>query len=117
MQITAMKIVAISRQLGIKCPAAYAIIRRTQDNDGLVAFPRGGTCPQRRSVSPELVEAAVDIVENHPEFSLDKLNAELWTSLPSHARIGRSTLSSMLHGELIVMKKLAWSTEFRCICN
>lgn len=98
--------VALARQLGIKRPTAYAIIRRAQDNDGVVAFPRGGTRPQRRRVSPELIEAAVDIVENHPEFTLDQINAELRTSLPNHARIGRSTLSSMLHGELIVMKKL-----------
>ena len=61
---------------------------------------------QRRRVSPALVEAAVSIVEQHPEFTLDQINSELRTVLPTHAHIGRSTLSNMLHGDLIVMKKL-----------
>lgn len=98
--------VALARQLDIKRTTAYAIIRRAEENDGVVALPRGGARPQRRRVSPELAEAAVNIVEEHPEFTLDQINSELRTVLPAHAHIGRSTLSSMLHGELIVMKKL-----------
>ena len=104
--------VALARQLDIKRSTAYAIIRRAEENDGVVAFPRGGARPQRRRVSPALVEAAVNIVEEHPEFTLDQINSELRTVLPAHAHIGRSTLSNMLHGELIVMKKLEdWVNE------
>ena len=57
-------------------------------------------------MTPALREAAVAIVEQHPDFTLDQINSELRVALPTHAPIGRSTLSNMLHGELIVMKKL-----------
>lgn len=98
--------IQLARQLNIKPTTAYAIIRRSIDNNGIVARPRGGVRPQRLRVSPTLRDAAVAIVEHHAEFTLDQINTELQTSLPNHARISRSTLSNMLHGELIVLKKL-----------
>ena len=53
-----------------------------------------------------LIDAAVTLVEQHPEFTLEQLNTELRSVLPQHAQISRSTLSNVLHGQLIVMKKL-----------
>ena len=96
----------MAAQLGIKRTTAYAIIRRAAENGGIVALPRGGARPQRRLVSQALIDAALELVEQHPEMTLDQINNQLRLSLPHHAHISRSTLSNMLHGQLIVMKKL-----------
>ena len=56
--------------------------------------------------SLELTVAAISIVEEDPEYMLDQINSELRLLLPNHAHICRSTLSTMLHGQLTVMKKL-----------
>ena len=98
--------VALAAQLGIKRTTAYAIIRRAAERGGIVALPRGGARPQRRLISQALVDAAVDLVEQHPEMTLNQINNQLRLLLPHHAHISRSTLSNMLHGQLIVMKKL-----------
>ncbi len=98
--------VDLAQQMGIKRTTAYAIIRRAQQNDGKVALQCGGARMQRQLVTPELGNAAVEIVEQHPEYTLQQINRELRLALPHHAHIGRSTLSSMFHGQLIVVKKL-----------
>ena len=98
--------VDLARQMGIKRTTAYAIIRRAQQHDEQVALQRGGARPQRQLVTPDLIDAAVQIVEQHPDYTLQQINRELRLALPHHAHIGRSTLSNMLHGQLIVMKKL-----------
>lgn len=98
--------VDLARQLGIKRTTAYAIIRRAQDNNGAVARPRGGARVQRQLVTEALIAAAIAVVEQHPDFTLDQINTELRAVLPQHAHICRSTLSTMLNGQLLVMKKL-----------
>ena len=89
--------VALAQQLNIKRTTAYAIIRRAGENGGIVSLPRGGSRPQRRLVTQALIDAAVTLVEQHPEFTLDQLNTELRSVLPQHAQISRSTLSNVLH--------------------
>ncbi len=51
-------------------------------------------------------QAAVDIVNEHPEFTLDQINAELRRRYPQGAPISRTTLASVLCGQLIVLKKM-----------
>lgn len=98
--------VALARQLNIKRTTAYAIIRRTEANGGRVALPRGGVRARRQRVTPQLIEAAINIVEEHPDYTLDQVNAELRRTLPNHQHICRSTLCTLLNGQLMVMKKL-----------
>ena len=86
--------------MGIKRTTAYAIIRRAQQRDGQLALQRGSAREQCQLTIPELVLAAVQIVEQHPNYTVQQINVELRLALPHHAAIGRSTLSSMLHGKL-----------------
>ena len=94
----------VARLLGIKCNTAYHIIRRIDGRDGVLTLPRGGV--RRRLVTDETRDTAVAIVEEHPEFTLEQINAELRVRLPNAPRISRSTLANVLAGNLIVMKKL-----------
>lgn len=96
----------LARQLGIKRTTAWAIVKRADENDGEVSRPRGGVRLQRVRVSPELAAAAVAVVEDHPEFTLDQLNSEVRAKLPNHPTVGRTTLAKVLHGQLVTMKKL-----------
>ena len=97
--------VELARQLGIKRTTAWAIINRAQDNGDEVSRPRGSIQAQRVRVSEELTQTAVTIVEEHPEFTLDQVNAELHARLPHHIRVGRTTIARVLQGQLIMMKK------------
>ena len=96
--------VEVARVLGIKRDTAYRIIRRAEARDGVVAMARGGR--RRRLVTDEARETAAEIVGEHPEFTLEQINAELRHRLPNAPHFSRSTLSNMLTANLIVMKKL-----------
>lgn len=61
-------------------------------------------------VSEELTSTAVTIVEEHPEFILDQVNAETRVRLNHDDRVGRTTLARVIQGQLIIMKKLEDAT-------
>ena len=74
--------------------------------DRRVSRPRGGARRASTKVTNDMRQAAVDIIDEHPEFTLDQINAELRRRHPQGAPISRTTLASVLSGQLIVLKKL-----------
>ena len=108
--------VELANQLGIKRQTAWGIVRRAVENNGEVEGARGGVRQQRKKVTERLINEAVLIIEEHPEFTLLQINAELRVRLPDHQQIGRSTLANVLNGQEIVLKKLEdapqeWNTD------
>lgn len=96
--------VDLARQLGIRRGTAWAIVRRADQRDGIVALPRGG---RRRAVVDEEIRAAlVAIVEEHPTYTLLQLNAELRLRLPHKRQISTTSVARCLTNSLIVMKKI-----------
>ena len=75
-----------------------------QLNHGVLQRPRGGVRVMKQT--DKMRAKAVEIVESNPDFTLNQILSELHTSLPQCPRISRSTLSNILHGQLIVMKHL-----------
>ena len=94
----------VARLLGIKRNTAYCILRRIYERDGVLTLPCGGV--RRKLVTDETRDTAVAIVEEHPEFTQEQINAELQVRLPNAPCISRATLANMLAGNLIVKKKL-----------
>lgn len=103
----------LARTLGIKRTTAWAIIKRAQDNEGELRRPRGGARPQRERINEEITAAAVGIIEGHPDFTLEQINVEIRRRLPQQPVISRSSLARLLDGQLIFMKKLEDSIEYR----
>ena len=95
--------VELARVLGIKRKTAYSIIARFKAT-GFVIRRRGGN--RRPKITDEIRRTSVDIVEEHPEFTLEQTNEELRRRLPDAAHISISSLCTILDGELITMKKL-----------
>ena len=54
----------------------------------------------------KVTQAAIDIVEEHPEFTLNEIIGELRVRLPNQPRISRTTLVRTLNAQLIFMKTL-----------
>ena len=96
--------VEVARILGVKCGTAYSIVARNQANGGVPPRPRGGACSVRLDAEMQL--KIVDIVEQHPEFTLAQVNCQFQTDLPLKPRIFIQTISKSLHDQLIVMKKM-----------
>ena len=99
----------------VKRGTAWSIIHRHQDAvQGELLFPaRGGA--RRVKVDNEIGEAAVGVVEEHPEFTLQQVNNELRLRLPHKPLICLSSLHNALrcqpitlkdHGELAVVRPL-----------
>ena len=74
----------LAKKLNIKYNTAYAIVKR-----GYVSKPRGGRKPGRTKITPELQAAAVQLVEEHPDYTLNQLNAQLRLRLPNELPICR----------------------------
>ena len=53
-----------------------------------------------------MVRTCTDIVENHPEFTLKQIKEDLELTMPWKPSVSLSTVSAMLHGQLITVKKL-----------
>lgn len=100
----------VARVLGIKRGTAWSIIRRFQTS-GCVEKPRGGA--RRSKVDGEMADTCVRIVEENPEFTLQQIKHELELNHPTKPHVCVSTISKMLHGELISMKKLETSEASR----
>ena len=94
----------LARQINVKRTTAYQIIRRALANEGVVAFPQGGVGSVK--VKEDMVNSAIDIVIEHPEHTLMMINQELRLRLPNAPHVTPSTISNLLKGQLITMKKL-----------
>ena len=94
----------LAGQINYKRTTAYQIIRRALANEGVVAFPRGGGPSVK--VTEDMVNSAIDIVSEHPAYTLMMINQELRLRLPNAPHVTPSTISNLLKGQLITMKKL-----------
>ena len=99
-----------ARVLGIARGTAWSIINRHQ-RTGVIARPRGGR--RNAKVDEEMTEQCVQIVENHPEFTLSQIKRKLELALPRKPHICISTISKTLHGQLIKSKYIA----FKYVCH
>lgn len=93
-----------ARILNVKPGTAWSIVRRSQRNLGVGRGQRGGA--RNNKVDREMIDACVEIVQDHPEFTLQQIKVELHNRLPNKPQVCISTISTMLHGELITVKKL-----------
>lgn len=91
----------IARHLGIARGTAYAIIRRAERN-GAVSLPRGGA--HNRRLDGDMEDAIVSITEEHPEFTLAQINAELRRQFPHKPTVCDNTIATSLNGRLITLK-------------
>ena len=96
--------VDLARQLNIKQGTAWAIISRAHRRDGVVALPRGG--PRRMKLDDEIRNTLVQLVEEHPTFTLVQLKTELEILLPNKPLLSISSIARSLTGSLIVLKKM-----------
>ena len=70
--------------LGIKRGTAYSIVQRYIVH-GAVERPRGGA--RRLKMDEEMTNTIVQIVELHPEFTLEQIQAELQARLPDKPHV------------------------------
>ena len=82
--------VELARQLGIKRTTALAIIKRAEDKQGRVTRPRGALRLAYVKVSKETVETILATSEQHLEYTLEQINAEMRFRLPHCLQINRS---------------------------
>ena len=93
--------VKFASDLGVKGPAAYRIIRDRSKSPR--PKPGGKTYSK---VTPEMKARMVEIVEDHPLYTLDEINAELRNTFDApHQQISKSTVARTLEGALISVKK------------
>ena len=80
-------------------------MRRGNQREGVVvALPRGGKRTEK--VTAETQKTVLDIVHEHRDFTLVAINRELRARLPGAPHVSTSTISNILQGQLITMKKL-----------
>ena len=96
----------MANELSIKYSTAWAIIKRATAADGVVVQRRGGTGPNRVRVNDNIKECALRVVEQHPEFTLAQINANIRAEIPGEPHILISSLSNLLKSHLITLKKL-----------
>lgn len=97
----------LASQLGIKRQTAYSIVKRTMTDDWeRVERPRGGIRETSQKVNPDMQQKCIEIVEQHPDFTLDQINAELRLQYPTLPVVSRSTIARTLENQLIVCKRL-----------
>ena len=93
-----------ARVLGVKRGTAYYIVRRYTEN-GVVVRPRGGA--RIRKMDAAMDEVLVQIVEEHPEWTLTQLKAtQLQLRLPHKPVVSIQTLGRRLRNQLIVLKTM-----------
>lgn len=91
--------VQAARILDIKLSTARSIIKRYQRGESF-EDKRGGLREQALKLTPTVVQEIVDLVERHPDFTLEQIRQALGTPL------SLSSVSRALDGQLITMKKL-----------
>ena len=83
---------------------AYNIVKRGLDNNGILSKKRGGA--RKEKVDQRMKDQIVEIVEEHPEYTLDQINADLQLQMPDAPHVSRSTIARTLENQLIVTKCL-----------
>ena len=73
--------IELAKQLNIKPTTAYAVIRRAIHRNGPVTSPRGGARQQSKKISIVHVTVTVEIIEEHPDYILAQIKAELQLKL------------------------------------
>lgn len=101
----------LARQLNIKKSTAWAIVKRANANNGVAAQARGGF--RWKKLDDEMMERVCQIVDDHPEYTLAQINANLRISLPAKPAVSSSTLARALSCQLITMKLLSDSPTER----
>ncbi len=96
---------AAAALLNVKRTTAHGILSRYIAT-GLVMKPRGGRREQSSKWDDKMCEHIVEIVQNHPAYTLIQINNQLRRDLPAKPRVSISSLSNMLDGRLISTKKL-----------
>ena len=91
----------VARVLGVKRGTAWSIVSRFLAN-GVVARPRGGR--RITKIDAEMIETCIQIVEDHAEYTLSQINAELRRRNPNKPIVCDSSISKMLHGKFIKLK-------------
>ena len=95
----------LAKALNISRSTAYHIIvKRGVMNDGVLEKPRGGV--RSNKVTDEMKNTISDIVNAYPEFTIEQVKQELIARLPESPRISCSTVSNVMVGMLLTMKKL-----------
>ena len=61
---------------------------------------------ERKKLKAETQRTVLDIVHEHPDFTLLAINRELRARLPGELHVSTFTISNILQGQLITMKKL-----------
>ena len=97
--------VLTARLLNVSRQAAWQLVRRFL-NDGQVVRPRGGARAQVTRADEEMMVVAVDIVTDHPAYTLRQINDDLRQRLPNKPQVSVATVARMLEGQLIRGKKL-----------
>ena len=97
--------VLTARLLNVSRQAAWQLVRRFL-NDGQVVRPRGGARAQVTLADEEMMAVAVDIVTDHPAYTLRQINDDLRQRLPNKPQVSVATVARMLEGQLIRVKKL-----------
>ena len=86
--------------------SAQQLIRSSAEhrlNEGVVTFPRGGV--RSVKVNEDVVNSAIDIVSEHPEYTLMMINQGLRLQLSNAGHVTPSNFSNLRKGQLITMKK------------
>ena len=73
---------------------------------GQVTSPRGGVREQSQKINNVHVAATVKIVEEHPDYTLAQIKAELQLKIPNEPAISIVSLCNILKSQLIIVKKL-----------
>lgn len=106
-----MDYVEVAAALNIPRGTAWSIIRRCQRDGEVIVRRRGGRRPCL--VSADMRAALVDIIVEHPAFTLNQVNAELRHRLPTTPHLSIATLHRALKLQLITLKKLEHVPEER----
>ena len=69
-----------------------------------MARPRGGR--RITKIDAEMIKTCIQIVEDHAEYTLSQINAELRRRNPNKPIVCDSSISKMLPGQFIKLKKL-----------
>lgn len=101
----------LADQLGINRGSARSIIYRTIKRNGVIEKQRGGAT--YRKVDDEMRNEILQLVEENPAITLQRINEALRQRLPNKPHIGKTTVSNILDGALITMKLLNTSPAER----
>ena len=95
-------LVEVAWLLNMKRTSAWSIINHYQQY-GQVQCYYGGA---HNNKVDQMIDYCVEIIKEHSEYILPQINAELHLQLPAKPRVCDSTVSKMLHVQLVRLKVL-----------